>query len=335
MVNKKDIPNIPQEKFRFVESGRLAHEAKLDTKPHSYMYDAFLRFCKNKGSVVAAIIIIIMVLFAIITPFCTPYKVSYNDVNFQFALPKLHLFENTDFWDGCTVRTAGFQDFIVDYATSTELDNAKEGNGGHRVIKNLKYKTIEGEDGQTLYVYRWDTYHQLGTIYKQISTDEYEMIQEYQNDTGNQVLYPTVRPRNRPQASQDNNDAKYYFETKMVNNKTEIVLDENGNVIPVYWQDTAANLEDGYHSLRIEGQEGFEVNGETYFYAYSRYVSGGDVEVRINYYEYYIFYHTRVLKDGITEPYFIFGTTDSGRDILTCLSAGARFSFIFAIAIAS
>ena len=85
--------------------------------------------------------------------------------------------------------------------------------------------------------------------------------------------------------------------------------------------------------MRIEGSEGFEVDGETYYYAYARPTSSG-VECRVNYYEYYIYQHSYVAKDGISEPYFVFGTTGTGQDILTCLSSGARFSFLFGIGVA-
>ena len=71
-------------------------------------------------------------------------------------------------------------------------------------------------------------------------------------------------------------------------------------------------------------------NGTTYYYAYGRKVDGG-IEVRAEYYEYYIYNHTQVKKDGIDEPIFIFGTTETGKDIFACLSYGARFSFVFAI----
>ncbi len=327
----ENIKEIPQEKFAFVGDKNLSHDVKLDTKPRSYLRDAFSRFCKNKGSVVAAIVIIVLVLFAIITPWCTPYDVSTEDINFAFALPKLHMFENTNFWDGCREKTDGFNNFIYYYAMSTELNNAKEGNGGHNAIKNEQYEVTD--DG--LYVYRLDSYHSNGTQYKKMSVENYELIQQYQNETGNQVIYPTIRTSDRPKATQDNGNANYYFKTRMVNNKTEVVLDDDGNVIPVYWQDVKENIDDGYHSLRIEGQDGIERDGQVYYNVYARYVSGGDVEVRVNYYEYYIFQHTYVLKDGITEPYFILGATNSGRDILTNLSSGARFSFLFAIAIAT
>ena len=57
----------------------------------------------------------------------------------------------------------------------------------------------------------------------------------------------------------------------------------------------------------------------------------GDLwNVRVDYREFYIYQHY-LAGDGITEPLFLLGTTDAGQDILTCLSSGARFSFILAL----
>ena len=55
--------NIPAEKFQFVEKQDLVHEKVLETKPRSFLADAFSRFCKNKGSIVGAVIILILVLY--------------------------------------------------------------------------------------------------------------------------------------------------------------------------------------------------------------------------------------------------------------------------------
>ncbi len=53
MKNEHDL-NIPKEKFEFVSQRDMVHDKKLSTKPVGYFHDAFRRFCKNKGSVVAA-----------------------------------------------------------------------------------------------------------------------------------------------------------------------------------------------------------------------------------------------------------------------------------------
>ena len=83
--------------------------------------------------------------------------------------------------------------------------------------------------------------------------------------------------------------------------------------------------------MRIENKKE-NANGDVY-YGYSRPTSTG-VEVRVNYYQYYIYYHTMILQDEITAPNFLFGTTSDGQDIFTCLFSGARFSFLFGLSVA-
>ncbi len=314
--------NIPKEKFQFASRSDINHDKKLDTKPRSYMQDAFSRFCKNKGAVVAAIIIICLVLFAIIVPFCTPYRVDYTDNYFKNTLPKAKMFANTSFWDGCEAKEDGKLSFMYYYAMGQET--------GHNAVKNQEYKITD--DG--MYKYRLDSYHSTGMVYMNITLAEYASIQKYQNEFNKQDIYPTVNGDDRPKSSQDKDNANYYYQTKGTS-KTEIVYDKDGNVIPVYskYEKGEAALDGGYNSLRIEGKDGITADGKTYFYNYAFITSAG-VEVRVNYYEYYIYNHTYVLKDGITEPYFIFGTMGTGQDILTNLSSGARFSFLFSIAVA-
>ena len=81
MINKNNIPEIPAEKFNFVGVDAKIHDQKFETKQISYFRDAFNRFCKNKSSVVAAIIIIALVLYAIFVPvFCeTTYSRALTD----------------------------------------------------------------------------------------------------------------------------------------------------------------------------------------------------------------------------------------------------------------
>lgn len=323
-VNNAAIVDIPAEKFEFVKKADLAHDKKLETKPVGYFKGAFKRFCKNKGAIVAACVIIVLVLFAIIAPFCTPYTVSYSDMSYANALPRNSWFKNTNFWDGCQKKSQGKITFMKYYAMGLET--------GHNAVKNQEY-TIS-DDGET-YTYRQDSYHMYGCIYKNVTVDEYVDIQRYQDETGIQVIYPTVPLRDRPEASQDNGDANYYFKTKRgAGGKTQIVYDNDGNIIPVYAKYRAGRATDEYTSrMRIEGDDGFEENGQTYYYSYAL-IAGSGFEIRVNYYEYYIYQHTQVLKDGIKEPTFLFGCDNNGKDIFTCLASGARFSFIFATVVA-
>ena len=332
MENVKNINNIPKEKLRLANRSDYRHDSKFDTKPVSYFQGAFRRFCKNKGAVVGGIIIAILVLFSIIVPFITPYTPAYYDMTYAYTTPKLDIFEDAGFWDGCRVKNnVSYVDYIRDYALGAEI--------GVDVIKDNKVTVTN--DGKN-YTYRYDTYHGVGFgKYKIITKEMYEDIQKYQIETGRQVLYPVVYTKNRPTVEVDKYNADYYYKTKEEKGKTRPVFDNNGNLILNYWE-YQEGLESGlmapYNSTRIEGEDGFrktivtskgEQREVTMFYAYGTLVPGG-VEVRAEYYEYYTYLHTREGK-GITEPNFIFGTTGTGKDILTCLSYGARFSFIFAI----
>ena len=325
-----NVNYIPIEKFKFATRNDLYHDSKFETKPVSYFQGAFKRFSKNKGAVVGGIVIAILVLFAIIAPFCTPFRPAYYDMVYAYANPKLKLFAESDinFWDGCRQKSTSYLGYIKDVALAAET--------GREVIKNGEYEI--SEDG-SVYTYRYDTYYGVGFgKYKIISQEEYNAIQEYQKRTGRQVLYPVVKSSDRPTLEKNKYDANIYYKVENVKASTlRPKLDKEGNIIPNYWKHEvgkASSLIAEYNSLRIEGEDGFEEKGKQYYYAYGRKVDGG-IEVRAEYYEYYIFQHNEVLKDGITEPTFIFGTTQTGKDIFACLAYGARFSFMFATIVAA
>ena len=65
--------------FEFAQRDAVIHDKKLSTKSRGYFADAMIRFKKNKSSVVAAIIIGVLVLFAIITPIASPYTLDNKD----------------------------------------------------------------------------------------------------------------------------------------------------------------------------------------------------------------------------------------------------------------
>ena len=64
-MSEKNLNNIPASAFEFVPMEGRMHDKKLDTKPMSYFRDAFSRFCRNKSSVIAACIILVL-LFGVL-----------------------------------------------------------------------------------------------------------------------------------------------------------------------------------------------------------------------------------------------------------------------------
>ncbi|MBR5869952.1 MAG: ABC transporter permease [Clostridia bacterium] len=324
---ENNINNIPAEKFQFAKRNDLNHDSKFETKPVSYFQGAFRRFCKNKGAVVGGIVIAVLVLFAILAPFFTPFQPSYYDMVYAYVTPKNPLFADSsiNFWDGCRVKDTNRVGYLKDLALMMET--------GREVIKNGEYEKTD--DG---YTYRYDTYYGVGFgKYKIISPEEFNDIQRYQNETGRQVLYPVVKYSDRPTLEKNKYDANIYYEVENLAAATiKPKLNSKGEIVPNYWtheEGDTNSLIPEYNSLRIEGTNGIEKDGSRYYYAYGRRVDGG-IEVRAEYYEYYIYQHTEIKKDGITEPLFLFGTTDTGKDIFACLAYGARFSFIFATVVA-
>ena len=271
-----NMNNIPAEKFQFAKRNDLQHDKKFDTKPVSYFQGAFRRFSKNKGAVVGGIVIMFLILFAIIAPFFTPFKPVYYDMVYAYVTPKSNLFAESglDFWDGYKKKDTNYLGYLKDLALAQET--------GRDIIKNGEFTVSENGSN---YVYRYDTYFGVGFgKYKIISQEEFDAIQNYQNETGRQVLYPTVSFSDRKLFLEKNKyDANIYYE---VQNPKESTLrpkvDANGDIIPNYWKYEAGSnnsLIPAYNSLRIEGEDGFMENGKQYYYAYGRKVDGG-IEVR-------------------------------------------------------
>ena len=154
MKKTNEIPKIPADKFRFVGDENRLHDRKFDTKEVSYLADAFGRFCKNKSSVVAAIIILLLVLYAMLVPiFCeTNYSKSLTDTTYlQYTklLPKSSLFTNMGlyFWDGASEQTLGEANFQSLQAIGVET--------GYDVVKG-EVTTSTDEKGKVTYNSRVD-----------------------------------------------------------------------------------------------------------------------------------------------------------------------------------
>lgn len=317
---------ISKEKFVFVKNNDKIHDKELVTKPVSYLQDAFNRFKRNKGSIVAAIIIVCLVLFAIIGPWTTPYTVAYKDEYYAYALPKTKISESLgiNLWDGCKKVSLSKESFYYYYSMGEE--------NGNLAVKNNKFKKETSEyfgRKVTKYAFRYDTYHGVGSKFLNLTKQEYEAIQKYQDETGIQIIYPITDPKKRPEAEVDKKDANFWYETISTDGKTQAVVTLDSKGTPsfnnIYLGYTGT---DGYTStVRVEGND-------QKLYDYSIKNQGG-YSVRVSYKEYYTYYHTTVLKDKITEPIFIFGTTNSGQDIFVSLASGARFSFILAVVVAS
>lgn len=312
---------ISSEKFVLHSAGQRLHDEKLETKPVSYLRDAFNRFARNKASITAAIIIGILFLFAIIGPVVTPYKVSDEDANYAYVMPRNEFFykHGIPFWDGG--RNMG----VTESAYS--LYRGIEEETGRTVIMSEPEIREEEYMGKSVsyYDFRLDTYNAVGVKFVLLKHAEYVALQQYQDEFNIQVIFPITDPALRPEAEQDKTNANIWYRTKLgAGRKTAIVYDEKGDFIPIYQAD---NGMDEYTSkMYWEGDE------KLYNYAESK---DGDMwNVRVDYREYYRYLHYKA-GDGIEYPSFLLGANNAGKDLFTCLASGARFSFILAIIVAS
>ena len=102
-MEKRNIEFKPND-FELVNATAKIFDTKLDTKPTTFLKDAFRRFCKNKSSVAASIILGILMLLSIIVPIVSPHDIDTAKTPEKFLAPKL--FEaGTGIWDGTREKT--------------------------------------------------------------------------------------------------------------------------------------------------------------------------------------------------------------------------------------
>ena len=226
MEYNNNIPNLPKEKFVLVNENKKLHDKELVTKPVGFFKDAMYRFARNKGSIVAAIVIGVLVLFAIIAPIISPYTVAYNDINYAYCLPKLFNSEKIDFIDGCKNVDTNFVTFVENYSKGLE--------SGHNAIKRQEY-TYNEATGK--YHYRYDTYQGVGMVFVgSMSRKDYYALQKYQDESDIQIIYPITDVDKRPKYEKNLKNANIWYETEKDKNSSNDVpinysFDENGNIV--------------------------------------------------------------------------------------------------------
>ena len=313
MTNNQNFEyqKIPKEKFEFANRGEKLHDQKLSTKPIGYFKDAWIRFRKNKSSVIASFIILILVLFAIIVPMLSNYTVSDRDGYYATVLPKSKILSKIGIWDGTKMRTDPLAGY--DYYSSIGIENGKSA-----IVSDVE-KSVDAS-GTDNYTFRVDTYNQVGFVYVNLSAKDYVALQQYQIDNNIQIMYPLANTH-KTNYVLGNGGANLWYKLKDERQEStgEALRDENGNLVNNYMigEKTVGN----YDSLRIEGDNGGEDGNSWYVYAFKNQTG---YKVRVDYYEYYTY------VKGF-EPNFLFGTNSYGQDILTCLAQGARLSLLLAV----
>lgn len=96
--------NIPKEKFAFAHSGEKLTDRKFDDKPIGYFKDAWIRFRKNRASVIAAVIIMLVILYAFLAPLLLSHESSFMVAFYAKSLPAMYSFVN---WESAMAAWTG------------------------------------------------------------------------------------------------------------------------------------------------------------------------------------------------------------------------------------
>ena len=142
-------------KFELAQKNEKLTDVKFKEKPVTFAKDAFIRFCKNKSSIVAAAVLGFLIICSIVIPFTLPYDVSSTHADETFLAPKLFK-AGTGFWDG----TKQYTDVIYDASTGYPTESAKLDNN------SILMDTMKVYDGYTSTVYSFahNGYVQVGNL---------------------------------------------------------------------------------------------------------------------------------------------------------------------------
>lgn len=290
--------DLDESRFRLVQDEERLSDKKLETKPVGYFRDALNRFCKNKGSVVCGLILLVLVIYAILAPELSIYTATAKYGYYSYALPRNQLCVDLglDFWDGCQLLSVNQQTYDYYSAIPGAIVNADE-------VEPYEKVAAAGRTS-TYYDIRVDSYAKVGYQTVLLTASEYEAARAYEEETGIQLLYPLVDETliNCATYKQDACNAWYLTDAKGVAQR-----DENGELQNIFLTDE--NSEDGYAYYTMQ-------------------MSGNQYRVRVLYSAWFYYQY------GF-DASFLFGADSYGYDICARLGFGARLSFGLAILVSS
>lgn len=317
---------IPKEKFSFVHEGERIHDQKFEDKPIGYFRDAWNRFCKSHASVAAAIIILLIVLYALLMPvLITKYDATFMCGTYAKKPGRIAALREFGILDGGTdlnQNESGYIKLLAIGMAAEDVDGTgvtlAEGlESPYQPVIKTKGSFVQetaNKKTTTYYSMRLDTYLQVGFLYKTVEQSEYQRIQAWQEETGLQVLYPLVENN---EWCPDPEDANYWYKARAKGGAPVSVSDSGKATTIAYSEDLV--LEDNYKR---------DADGNV---MYGQLVGGGtfdtaQVKIRVLYYNYYQYLY------GF-EPNYILGTDSQGYDLALQVASGIKLSLLIAISV--
>ena len=374
MAKEKELysvdTSIPKEKFELVHEDESIHDTKFETKPVGWLKDALIRFAKNKFSVIAASILLVIALFAIIVPLASPksyvkktdFPSGFRDSRFSEVLPRVKAFKGSGFWDGTKEDTIGEAEFKLRYYG--EFDNEKKNNDElvrlddsnyerFKVLKKNEKVITALKMTNVTYKVRVDTYA-VGVLQVNMSKSEFDdldnyernikhisMSEDYDANLHRSILKPLTDVTSW--IGEDNNDMTTPLALKLIaEGVSESTIQRIQDQMRNYY-----NKGDNtyiYYKLFPNKRGGEYV--DTSFVPYVNEdgeiedIYRRDGEGNLLYYnvvndQYKVrvdYYDYFTYRYGF-EPNYIFGSNNLGQDILLRLAKGTRFSLLLGIGV--
>ncbi len=314
--------NITKDMFEFVNLNERLTDVKFDDKPIGYFKDAWIRFRKNKASVIAACIIILIFIFSFSAPLFSHNANNFMDAFYAKKGPYVYG-SRSGFFSGGASRDfsepglmskvaigIGAADWDAHGAT---LEEGMESPYQPLLYISDGYSVLDAAKKEKTYYHgKINTYLEVGFLYKSVEQQEFVKMRAWEEETGLKLLYPLIDDN---QWNIDPADANNWYKNKKYQ---PVRLDENGKAKNIVYEPGMV-LEDNYKR---------DSEGNVLYYEYT---GGGSFEtaaykVRVLYSTYYIY------QNGF-EPVYYFGTDSQGYDLMVRLAGGLRLSLLLAVSV--
>ena len=337
MENITDIyRDIPPDKFREVGIRDSEQREKSEHKSIGYFEDAWGRFKKNKASILALVIIICILLFAILTPILQiTHPIDFLDPYYAKMSPRVAWVRNSLGVLGggrkynLTERRLVYLFGIGAGAGAKGGESVRFSDVDKEYLPILSYEYSKlGTGGKTIYKALVDSYLEVGFIYMNVSPEEYSDIIEYESLSGNPVIFPLVND-NEYNPAPDN--ANYWYMADRKANPISVVYatDSAGElVVDDYGNPTVSAIEPMEFSedMRLSDNYMRDNEGKLVYYQPSGSTAGAERRVRVLYYNYFRY------KNG-SAPDYILGTDSQGYDLAARVAGGIGLSLFIAVAV--
>jgi oligopeptide transport system permease protein len=298
-IKDQEYKDIDVSKLVLVQQDEVLYDQKIETEPIGYFKDAWIRFRKNRMSLVAFVILVMLFLLSFFAPYFNSYTFDDSDARLANLTPRIPLVENLGIFDGSK--------WLNDRPTS-EFNRTNIPDGMILNVKNhtTKYR-CNGQIVDDLCYSGGQQIQYTESTFADYKVDFY-IYTNYVNTFG---------------------DGKHMTRTKEQFDKID------PDIITGTPRFTETNMV-RYTALNSRGNETVYSVTATAFASVDPEIIIGDIEeyktvlVRFNadYFRYLGY------EEG-EMPYFWFGSDGTGRDLFTLIWLGARTSFMVAFSVAA